>query len=166
MPSVVSMPPNSSTAALEIASSSPIPSAASANSELASADLSIASRSAANPSAPEGGSLRPAVSSVTAPTMASYQASTRSTPTACNPSAGTHATGPARSRSRASAGWGSRSSSASDGASVLGDVGGDLLARDRDEVAHGQVHVTEVQAPGRGWHGRRLRRAVDLQVAG
>ena len=53
------------------------------------------------------GSSRPAVSSVTAPTIASYQPSTRSTPTACSPSACVTiaaASGPANPRRRSAPG--------------------------------------------------------------
>ena len=107
IPSVVSMPPNISTAALETTSSRSSPAASSAT---AATRESAASRSSAGPSAsrsaakdvrPRSLSGRPFVSSSTASTIPSYQPSTTSggvprRPSACITTAA--ASGPAKLR--------------------------------------------------------------------
>src|SRR4051794_6456799 len=83
MPSVVSMPPNSRTAALEATSSVESPAASGARSWAAA----TASRSSANAVALAAVSSRPAAAPLTSRTIASYQPRTRAVPSCCSPSA-------------------------------------------------------------------------------
>ena len=118
MPSVVSIPPNSSTAALETTwsrSSPPAAWAAAATSEAAGSRSSagpIAACSAANPRRPSAVGAPPAVIAVTEATIASYQPSTSPGPASSRPSACVTtiaASGPASARrSSASPGAGER----------------------------------------------------------
>ena len=105
IPSVVSIPPNRSTAALDTISSSlsSVSAAAAASSDSRSPERitsSSRSRSAENASRPESGTSEPAVISVTALTIASYHASTAATSPGPSPSARVIAYGGERARER------------------------------------------------------------------
>ena len=116
MPSVVSMPPKSITAAFEMTAERSRPPAASASSEEPgprSRAGSMAACRSANAARPAAGTSPPAVTSVTAATIASYQPRTAPVPASGNPSAWVTiaaASGPAKARRSSAAPAGSMAS--------------------------------------------------------
>ncbi len=114
MPSTVSMPPNSSTAALDTVASTPRLAATSAISDGGVRLASMAARSAPNASVAAGGIGRPAEMPDTAALIASYQANTVSAWTSARPSTSAStatANGPANSRRSSAVPRGRRPSS-------------------------------------------------------
>ena len=158
IPSVVSMPPKSITAALETtsraleAAGSPPAAASSDEPGSRSSTGSMAARSSANAARPAAGTSPPAVTSVTAATIASYQPRTAPVSASRSPSEWVTiaaASGPAKAR-RSSA-----SPVGLDGVDQPVDLGGDDLG----EALADRLQAKRRARTARGGAGARRRRA-------